>query len=119
MAAYQSEHRVEYQTLKGWALESYFDGCRDLAAMKGWPHEQILGYVSYTFEDGFERPVENLMWQVILLVISGGWHEDWCTRQRQKISEQIVKTGLENLLVGVPADEAEVFLHDLDVLKLI
>ena len=115
---YQSEERVTYQTLKGWALESYYDGCRDLAVMRGWTHEQIIGYVSYTFEDGFERPIEDLMWQVILLVLSGGWHPESCGH-RQLIVEALAKHGLENLLKDVPADEAAIFRHDLRILKLI
>ncbi|SDC49849.1 Immunity protein Imm2 [Variovorax sp. CF079] len=113
------EERVTYETLKLWALESYYDGCRDLAAMKGWPHEQILAYVSHTFEDGFERPVEDLMWRVILLVLSGGWHPDWEVSARQVITEQLAKHGLRALLLEVPEDEAELFQRDLQILKLI
>jgi hypothetical protein len=41
------EERVTYETLKLWALECYYEGCRDHAVMKGWPHEQIMGYVDY------------------------------------------------------------------------
>jgi hypothetical protein len=77
-----------------------------------------MGYVSYAFEDGFERPVEDLMWNVILLVLSGGWHKEVEQNIQGKIAMQLAEHGLENLLTGVPADEAEAFRHDLKILKL-
>lgn len=113
------EERVTYMTLKSWALDCYYEGCRDHAVMKGWPHEQIMGYVDYQFENIFERPVEIFMWHVVLLVLSGGWHPDWSHRARQLIADQIATKGLENLLADVPKDEADLFLHDLEILKLI
>lgn len=113
------EERVNYQTLKSWALDTYFDGCRDLAMMRKWPHEQILGYVSYTFEEGFERPVEDLMWKVIIFILSGGWHPDWESRARQVISDQIKAHGLDSILTDVPEEEAELFKHDLRILNII
>ncbi|MYM87486.1 hypothetical protein GTP91_09870 [Rugamonas sp. FT82W] len=77
-----------------------------------------MGYVSYTFEDGFERPVEDLMWRVIMLVLSGGWHRMWEERARREIIERIEEGGLENILAGVPQEEVEIFRHDLKILKI-
>ena len=113
------KERVTYATLKEWALESYYDGCRDHAVTQGWSHEHVMGYVSYTFEDGFERPVEELMWRVILLVLSGGWHPEWGARARTRISKQLAEVDLSELLSEVPEQEAELFRHDLGTLKLI
>jgi hypothetical protein len=56
---------------------------------------------------------------VILLILSGGWHQAWYSQARQLIADQIIKNGIDNLLVGVPAGEAELFRHDLKILKLI
>ena len=53
------------------------------------------------------------------IFLSGGWHQDWYSRARQLIEDQIVKDGVDNLLAGVPDDESELFLHDLKILKLI
>lgn len=114
-----NEERVPYEMLKSWALDCYFEGCRDHAVKKGWSHTEILGYVIYQFEDVLERPVEVLMWQVILLVLSGGWHSDWDFAQRELISISISKAGLDNILKGLPDDEKEVFQHDLENLNLI
>jgi len=113
------EERVTYMTLKSWALECYYEGCRDHALMKGRPHEQIMGYVDYQFENVFERSVEICMWRVVLLVLSGGWHPEWSLRARQLIVDQIAAQNLQDLLADVPTDEADLFLHDLEILKLI
>jgi hypothetical protein len=116
---FQSEERVPYETLKSWALDAYFDFCRDSGLVDHWSHEQVLARVDYSFEDGFERPIEDLMWRVILLVLSGGWHPDWDLRARQLIVDALTEHSLENLLADVPAEEAEAFRHDLKILKFI
>jgi hypothetical protein len=116
------EERVPYETLKQWALESYYEGCRDLAIRainSKWTHEQIVGYVSSAFEDGLDRPIENLMWEVILLVLSGGWYASFAKQTRQRIADLLAEHHLENLLVDVPTEEADLFRHDLAILKLI
>jgi len=119
MTPYKSEERISYQTLKEWALDSYFDFCRDRGVIKGMSHLEVIGYVSFDFEYGFERQIEDLMWRVVLLVLSGGWHSDFDVNQRLLIVQQIAENGLENLLVDVPQEEADTFRHDLEILKLI
>jgi hypothetical protein len=119
MVAYQSEERVTYQTLKEWALDSYFNFCRDSGLADRRGHEQVMARLDYTFEGGFERPVEDLMWRVILLVLYSGLHSDWEVQQRKLIADRIADHGLDSLLANVPAEEAEAFRHDLKILKLI
>jgi hypothetical protein len=119
MAAYQSEERVTYQTHKEWALNSYFDFCRDRGMAMGMSHLEVIGYIDYDFEDGFERPIEDLMWRVVLLILSGGWHPEWAAPQRKFIVDRIAEHGLDGLLIDVPAAEAQTFRHDLTILKLI
>jgi hypothetical protein len=119
MAPYRSEERIPYQTLKEWALSSYFDFCRDRGVAKGMAHLEVVGYVSYDFEYGFERQIEDLMWRVVLLVLSGGWHPEWDIPQRKLIVDCIEKFGLGTLLTEVPKEAADLFQHDLKILKLI
>jgi hypothetical protein len=113
------EERLSYETIKWRALSTYYDGCRDHALMKGWPHEQIMGYVDHQFENTFGRPIEQLMFKVVELVLSGGWHRSIDPTIRKEIAELLTKHGLENLLANVPTDEVEAFKHDLKILKLI
>ncbi len=61
MGAFDDEDRVTYQTLKEWALDSFFDYCRDRGIVMSMSHFEVLGYVGYDFEDGFERDIEDLM----------------------------------------------------------
>ena len=59
------------------------------------------------------------MWQVILLILSGGWHKEIEKNILKNIHNQITENGLENLLSDVPEKEAELFRHDLQILELI
>lgn len=113
------EERVTYQAIKVWALEAYFDFCRDRGLVKRWSHREILGSVDYEFENTFERVVENLMLCVVQLVLSGGWYAEAEENMRRFIAEQLAEHCLENFLADVPEEEAEAFKHDLKILKLI
>jgi len=111
--------RVSYESLKQSTLESYFNCCRVNTAMKGWKHEQIIGYVCEQFEATFQRPVECLMWSVVLLILTGGWHEESERRLRYHIASYLNQFGLEAMLADVPVDESEVFRRELKTLKFI
>ncbi|BEU27542.1 hypothetical protein [Paraburkholderia sp. 22B1P] len=113
------EERRTYDTLKALALESYFDGCRDIAIGLGRSHAQVMGYVSSSFPDGFELPVEDLMWKVILLVLSGGMHREIEDSLRLKIGEKISSLGLDDLLSDVTKKEGDALRQDLQILRLI
>jgi len=113
------EKRVNYETIKAWVLEAYYDFCRDRGHGESWSQDGVLGAVEYEYECTFERPVENLMLKVIELVLSGGWHKEIEQNIRKRIAVQLAEHGLENLLADVPSDEAEAFRHDLNILKLI
>ena len=113
------DNRATYGAIKTWVLETYFNGCRDNALMKNWPHEQIIGYVSYQFENAFDSDVESLMWHVVLLILSGGWQEEMALNIRCGIEDVISRHGLDNLLQNIPIDEAEEFMHDLKIIKVI
>ncbi|MDD1493984.1 hypothetical protein DF016_10380 [Burkholderia stagnalis] len=78
-----------------------------------------MGYIDYEYDGTFENSLELLMFRVIWLILSGGWHSDLEKTMREIISNQISTEGLDNLLQGVPADEAELFKHDLRILKFI
>lgn len=119
MAVYQSEQRLTYKNIKEWVLEDYFDFSRDTGVREHGGHDQVLGRLCLEFEDGFERPVENLMLKVILLVISCGLHIEWEVGVQKTIIALIAEHGLDALLADLPQEEAETFRHDLKILKLI
>ena len=113
------EERVTYQTIKAWALEAYFDFCRDRGVVSGRPHAEMLGGVVYEYEGIFERPVEQLMLEVVHLVLNGGWYANPMSYHREQVQQLMAEHGLENLLSDVPEEEAGLFKHDLTILKLI
>ncbi|RXV70001.1 hypothetical protein D1006_29305 [Burkholderia stabilis] len=78
-----------------------------------------MGHVDLNFEGVYESQIENLMLCVVQLVLSGGWYPDAERSMRKKIADKISVEGLDNLLQGVPSEEAELFKHDLRILKFI
>ncbi|KML48840.1 hypothetical protein VL15_28640 [Burkholderia cepacia] len=78
-----------------------------------------MGHVDLNFEGVYESQIENLMLCVVQLVLSGGWYQDAERSMRKKIADKISIEGLDNLLQGVPSEEAELFKHDLRILKFI
>ncbi|RKP44981.1 hypothetical protein D7S89_21720 [Trinickia fusca] len=78
-----------------------------------------MGSVDYAFEVAYESQIENLMLCVVQLILSGGWYQEAEQRMRSRISDQLSVDGLDNLLQGIPTEEAELFKHDLKILKLV
>lgn len=113
------ESRVSYGEIKALALDAYYNSCRDNALMEGWSHRQVLGSVDYAFEGIYESKVENLMLCVVQLVLSGGWCREAADRMRNNILSQLSACDIQDLLHEIPHGEAEIFLHDLKILKLI
>jgi hypothetical protein len=113
------ENRLTYETIKSWAMEAYFDFCRDRGVANGRPHAEILGGVSNEFDGCFDRLIEQLMFEVVCMVLNGGWYEQPMAYHREKIQKVLRENGLEGLLAEVPKDEADMFRHDLLILGLI
>ncbi|MEA9758383.1 hypothetical protein VDF70_04730 [Xanthomonas campestris pv. raphani] len=111
------EERVDYKTLKSWALEAYYDGCRDYAIAKGLPYSHVMGYVLYAFENGFERPLENLMWEVINYILCGGWFQEGGEVLYKRIKEKMESDGIEEIFSELTGEEREEFLRDLKIIN--
>ncbi|RQR43490.1 hypothetical protein DIE20_11545 [Burkholderia sp. Bp9131] len=113
------EERVLYGTIKEWALETYFNFCRDRALVLKMSQREVMGYVDYEYEEAFERPIEQLMFRIVELILSGGWNDHLAKYFRESAETIITEHGLESLLEGVPEEEAGTFKHDLRILKFI
>jgi hypothetical protein len=79
-------------------------------------HFEVIGYVDYEFESSFGRPIERLMFRVVELVLSGGWHEALEKNIRRDAPAIMAEHDLKALLQGVPEEESESFKHDLRIL---
>ena len=113
------ETRVPYDEIRAWTLEAYFIFCRDRGVAKRLSQLEVLGYAYDEFYDSFDRAIENLMFLVVILILSGGWHDEFEGRIRQKIASHLSSRNLTELLSEIPAEEQELFVHDLRILKLI
>lgn len=111
--------RNTYFEIKANVLEAYFEGCRDLALCEARPHAEIMGYIAYQFENSFDRIIENFMLRVVQLVVSGGWHAEAAQYARKQIAAQLQNYDIDTLLAEIPKSEADIFRHDLRILKII
>ncbi|MDG2537743.1 hypothetical protein P5Y53_08730 [Dyella jiangningensis] len=109
---------MNYETIKAWSLDSYFTFCRDRGAVRKMTQLEVLGYVYDDFQDSYERPIERLMFLVVMLVLSGGWHEEFEKNIRRKIAVELDGRDVGQLVSGITTDEVEVFTHDLRVLNV-
>lgn len=113
------DQRVTYETIKNWALEAYFDFCRDRGVAMKMSHLEVVGYVDDNFEVCFERPIEKLMFKVVELILMGGWYETIEKNIRRDIESIINEHNLEGLLAEISKQEEELFRRDLKVLQII
>ena len=111
--------RMPYQEIKSLVLSAYYDFCRDRGVGLGWSHEQILGSVSYEYENVFALPLENLMLRVVQLVLSGGWYKDGELNARNWVTNFFSEYNLDEFLEKMPVEESEEFYRDLKIAKLI
>jgi len=113
------DQRVNYETIKAWVLEAYFDFCRDRGVAMRMSHLEVLGCVDYNFEVSFERPIERLMFKVVELILTGSWHEAVEKNIRKDIDDIMAEYDLETLLAEIPRQEEDLFRRDLKVLQII
>lgn len=114
-----TDSRANYETLKKWASDAYFEGCRDHAIPKGWCHEEIIGYVVYQFEDYFSLNIEKLMWDVVIYILSAGWNAERAILARTYIEASINSAEFDSLVASLPNEERNEFMHDLKAVGLI
>jgi hypothetical protein len=116
-----------YFKLKSIVLNAYFDACCELAIVKGYSHEEVMGEIIKRFENATTCPAERLMLTVILYVLCGGWFPEWHKRLHESIVRQISSGGLERILLEIPEgiqegdeeSEKEGILSDLRILDFI
>jgi len=119
------DSRVSYPEMKSSVLENYWEACRDhgpaTKAAGVWELAQISSdvYDGYAGGSGsFDSPLEYLMLEVISLVLSC-WYPDQADFHRARIAELMRDNDIGAMLSSIPFDEAEVFKHDLKILRII
>lgn len=114
---YLNYDRVGYNDIKAFVLDAYYHICRDKGVVSKMTHYEVSGYVSYEFENTYERPIELLMLQVVLLILNGDWYPEQSIFYRAEYNKIIENNdGLDNLLSKIPSEEAALFRHDLEII---
>ncbi|WP_342308089.1 Imm2 family immunity protein [Pseudomonas fluorescens] len=115
------EGRVTYGEIRAWFLGSYYSYCKvKLSHQSSWAEgESEVGYAYGELESSFELPIEKLMLEVIVLILSAGraprivqkYHLD-------TISKLLEEIELSSILEDLPFDEVAEFKDDLGLLGL-
>lgn len=75
--------------------------------------------VSDCYENGFERPIEDVMWNCVLYILCGGWHDKQAVNLKCAIAKSIKEYGIDVLLKDIPDHEADLFKSDLMAIGLL
>ncbi|MCH7344729.1 hypothetical protein LZ017_15215 [Pelomonas sp. CA6] len=117
------DERRTYKIIRWWLLDCYYTYCRShLHARKlgkggGWaPDEHEIGYAYEQCEDSFRLPIEQVMFEVLALVLSGGRGSE--EYPRAKIATILAKHDLGEMLATLQGEELREFTHDLKLLGL-
>ncbi|OQS44008.1 hypothetical protein B0T39_02490 [Chromobacterium haemolyticum] len=77
-----------------------------------------MGYVVYQFEDYFSLEIENLMWDVVIYILSAGWNVERAGMARVQIEASINSEKFGYLIASLPNEERDEFMHDLRIVDL-
>lgn len=114
----QQAARCTYQELKRQALSAYYDFSRDEVEKNNPSHLRVLARLNHHFEGTLGCPIEELMFCVVELVLSGGLHVEVEQNCREWIKVWRVKNDFAKLIEKIPAEEAEFFMHDMKILGI-
>lgn len=110
--------RVDYSEIKMMLLACYWRGCRD-HGLSGWSHEQVCAWAYGEFEGAYDSAVEIMMLEVASLILSGGWSSRLAAYHASEISRTLVGRPYDVLLEGLPAEEVEEFVGDLQIINIL
>lgn len=97
----------------------YYDFCRDRVGGDQLTHENILAQIDYHFDGAFSSPIEQFMFYVVELVLSGGWYPEIEIYCRGQILEWLKSNDLNAAMSEIPGIEAAEFVRDLELLHLL
>lgn len=127
------EQRMPYRLILWRLLECYHTYCRskihgmyfgkqkELAKWKPGEHE--LGYAYEQMEYlSASSPIEALMFEVAAMILDGGRHLEstqFMKHYENRIQTILKGSDLKSMLGELPAEERQLFEHDLRLLKIL
>jgi hypothetical protein len=115
MVPSMTAHRPSYIELRRRVLDTYHEACRRLGP-QGRPRGELLGYVAYQYEGCLDSPVEQLMFDVILLMLSGTWHEEASGRLRADLVQRCRRADLVAAMAELEPPDRIALASDLAAL---
>jgi hypothetical protein len=121
---FPDDERVPYKLIRWWFLGGAYRNCQhayreNQGWQKRWADEYLGSYEQY--ESAFDRPIEKLMLEVLLLIMVAGrnsQYEKFEPYHRAKIAAILEKNDLSEMLKTLSGEELSEFEHDLKLLKL-
>lgn len=113
------DERENYLTIKTWFLECVFDTCRNHWGDETWPYGSVISFTYEEFSVSYDSPIEILMLNVIAFIMSGGWDSGQANYYNKQIDDLLSINDLGEMLANIPKEEADEFLQDMRILKLI
>ena len=115
------EDRVPYAEMRSWLLNLYYVFCHGMIASNTvWEPDLVeIGYAYNEVDGVFERPIEQLMLEVLTLVLLGGRPVVSVPYHTRRIAEIVAAHPLDELLHDQPEEELHELRSDLRLLKLI
>jgi hypothetical protein len=119
-AAAQENEMTEatsYQEVKAIALSTYWRGCLNQAASdyQGCVH----AWTYHELDNSFDLPIENLMLEMVLLVLTSGSNEAMRDYHREATCKIILSISLDRELARLSPDDALELESDLRRLNFI
>ncbi len=117
--------RINYENIKMDLLEGIFNDMKNNLYKKKFLNEnsdisQLISKTFDDFENVYERPIERLMFLVIIVIISEGLKFSNLEFYYAEIGKILYSNEcLENLLVDIPSREVEIFQADLEIIGLL
>lgn len=113
------EPRLTFEELRDWICRCYFHLCTyRLKSEKTFYKKRILLFhnISANDEGVFERPIERIMYQTVLLILASDCEPNELELFWKHLELELADHDLDTLLSDIPEDEAKIFVSHLNTL---
>lgn len=115
------DERLSYGEIRILYLSCYYHFCRfKLKSNSAWiGDESEAGYAYGELDNAFDKPIENLMLEVLALVMGVGRASSQAQKyHKDAILKLLGDKTVADMLEGLPAEEVDEFKADFDALGL-
>ena len=110
---------LNYEELKQSAGADYINWVTQMLITGKQSRSAVFARLFEELHHPDDSELETLMLSVITFVIEYGWDPEQDKKNRQYINGLLKEIDLDDVLRGIPADEAQSFRYDLQLLKFV